>query len=152
MNDRFLSRGKAKDSGEWVVGLLTYISESSAEITDVITNENFWVDVETLGGCTGLTDKNGKKIFEGDILNADWLNKIITGIVTYSDLRASFALLEDDEYFFFEDDIYFNSYEVIGNIHDNHEMLNRANMPVSNDVFQPVLKSATPENFEIMQG
>ena len=87
---------------------------------------------ETVGQYTGLTDKNGKKIFEGDIGKykqtdgAKWNGRPImcTGKVIYNTKTASFAVDSIDEigsknfdYFPIKD------FEVIGNIHDNPELL-----------------------------
>ena len=85
------------------------------------------VDPETIGQFTGLTDKNGTKIFEGDIVKVQddvfgspFCNGI-TGKVVYDE--AAFFIEPKDP---METQWLFNEcavYEVIGNIHDNPEML-----------------------------
>lgn len=149
-----LFRGKRIDNGEWVYGY--YICKQDPFLPGIDTNvivtfdENsmsVWnkVDPATVGQYTGLTDKNGVKIFEGDIVSAK--NKFC-GEETYKFI-VKFGVCGGTENadhsvgypcFFFEetrykfpyefmmrkDPVYFlNAYgcEVIGNIYDNHELL-----------------------------
>lgn len=86
-----------------------------------------FVDPKTVGQYTGLTDKNGKKIFEGDIVKAQddifgspFCNGI-TGKVVYEE--TAFFIEPKDP---MESQWLFNEcavYEIIGNIHDNPELL-----------------------------
>lgn len=130
-------RGKRTDNGEWVERVVfppanTLISYQHELIDGVNTFMDFCVLPDTVGQYTGLTDKNGKKIFDGDIVRynqtdgAKWNGKTIlcTGKVVYNDKTASFAVNSIDEigaknYDYFP----IKNIEVIGNIHDNPELL-----------------------------
>ena len=73
--------------------------------------ETFEVDPNTVGQYTGLVDKNGKKIFEGDFIKASWG---YTGVVEFDMIiRAKLECVISDDA------------EVIGNIHDNPELIER---------------------------
>lgn len=130
MNREMLFRGKhihAMDSnehlnGRWVHGYLSdknYINDKSLE-------GEFLVDENTICQYTGLTDKNGKKIFEGDILrHAD--ETILKTV--WNDRKYGFAaqcvkgsaLLKDCKWGLWEFES--DEVEVIGNVFDNPELL-----------------------------
>ena len=126
-----LFRGKT-ESGKFTEGY--YLETMRYNNLHWIWNgkEHIKVAPKTVGQFTGLTDKNGKKIFEGDIGRykqtdgAKLSGKPITciGKVVYNTKTASFAVDSKDElgaknydYFPIKD------FEVIGNIHDNPELL-----------------------------
>ena len=123
-----LFRGKRIDNGEWVEGCYTFSKKASRHIIWVQSESNaeFWhtypiaVDPLTVGQFTGLTDKNGKKIFEGDIAK----DAHHTGFVSFGEFNCSCC---DGVYgwsFSNGADIrYYSIHEVIGNIHDNPELL-----------------------------
>lgn len=70
---------------------------------------------------TGLHDKNGKEIYEGDIVKANFFNKEITGKIEFA-FGAFFvtgSAVSDNQMFIFSD------YEVIGNIYENPELLEK---------------------------
>ena len=73
MNDRYLYRAKRCDTGEWVEGDLVH---SVYKINDVCVGKYgsevgmHQVDESTICQCTGLKDKNGKLIWENDIIEA----------------------------------------------------------------------------------
>ena len=128
-----LFRGKRIDNGEWVEGEMLhdmqdrpYIYWKTPKELPIVFSNHAIVDPATLGQFTGLTDKNGKKIFEGDIVKhycehrADGIISI--GVVFWDEnhcmfLRTSMCGSETPQ-------IWKNcEYEVIGNIHDNPELL-----------------------------
>lgn len=123
MEREILFRGKAINrdigyhrtmykNGDWVYGLVTRLYDERfenlpAEMTNIDGVSGIEVDYKTLGQFTGLTDKNGRRIFEGDIVkrgdnkyDVRWSNN---DCAMFGLPRAPF--------------------EVIGNIHDNPELL-----------------------------
>ncbi len=136
-----LFRGKRKGNGEWVEGDLQQDKDLGQfyiygydYYTDGggLEREEFCYEVlpDTVGQYTGLTDKNGKKIFEGDILKAGEF----IGTVEYNKVIASFvAKIYDStkKYYHWsplnEGDVSRQPIlaytEVIGNIYDNPELL-----------------------------
>lgn len=141
-----LFRGKRLDNGEWVAGNL-FVSDIDSRThilagSRIVTIE--WeVDPSTVGQYTGLKDKIGKRIFEGDIVQYQFDNddcpfpnkrtdKII-GKIFFSDFRASFSvtagrngsdMVNNDLFKYVQNG---NRVEVIGNIHDNPELLEAHN-------------------------
>lgn len=128
-----LFRGKIKDNGEWVYGdflqdkdLEQYMIECFVYYTDADGLQRDYVQCEvtedTIGQYTGLTDKNGKKIFEGDIVKHDFGYEQIGeqyAVVNYDCKYASFMIIPINDWMFCEK----SDCEVIGNIHDNPELL-----------------------------
>lgn len=124
MNREILFRGKhihAMDSNEhlngtWVYG---YLSDENYIYGKSLEGE-FLIDENTICQYTGLTDKNGKKIFENDIVQAGWYN----GTVEYED--GCFVIKWNNIKFLRKDLGYWanlDGFQTIGNIYDNPELL-----------------------------
>lgn len=156
MEDRYLFKAKRADNGEWVIGnLITNVffrlgqsipyilcpDKAEYDCFEDFTEENgiFEVRPDTICQCTGLRDKNGKLIWEGDIIlfqrdnddcpfpNKDTKKRL--GKVFYKDFRTTFAIemgtsgsgsLNDDLWKYVQNG---NRVEVIGNIFDNPELI-----------------------------
>lgn len=144
MNREILFRGKRVDNGEWIYGdLLT--PTDIMDVWEISENtgmgDRYEIDPETVGQFTGLTDKNGTKIFEGDILRGydypylseghfNYYAEVIYfencpafGLYTFKNPNLDFVagishgntdLMEDWEC---------EKWEVIGNIFDNSKLL-----------------------------
>lgn len=147
MNREILFRGKRADNGEWVYGFLVCMNYIDVFIQKVCydgqeeirycTVEHYQVDTNTVGQFTGLCDKNGNKIFEGDIVcvrhkdsnicflgdvqfeygvfGIEWTaNKKDKSLVGFFGQKHNLKRFDDGvlEYI-----------EVIGNIHNNPELL-----------------------------
>ena len=142
-----LFRGKRCDNGEWVQGFYIradhhwhnhgihknwIVCGASANGGWFALHNRYAVKAETVEQFTGLTDKNGKKIFEGDIVHVlgnqqveDWKNVNYIGSVAFLD--AGFCVIDGTV------EVHgFRRYglprldfdlEVIGNIHDNPDLL-----------------------------
>lgn len=121
-----LFRGKRKDNGEWVCGDLSLHKNGKMFIKCGSAVHSYEVIPETVGQYTGLTDKNGNKIFEGDIVAGAvwWQESPKNGVVTFRD--GSFGLVwyrGEIEQFNPFTSMCNVEYEVIANIHDNPELL-----------------------------
>nr|DAT83268.1 MAG TPA: YopX protein [Caudoviricetes sp.] len=81
------------------------------------------VEPKTVGQYTGLTDKNGKKIFEGDIVERLWLGEKHIYRIYYDNDIASFIGTDIYSERFTTFDYDACEFEVIGNIYDNPELL-----------------------------
>lgn len=164
MNNRYICRGKRKDNGEWIEGYLiqgnkTYIATTEA-INYMVVSTSYMASIElvevipeTIGRCTDLRDKNGKPIFEDDIVKIvdfqvgvvtyecgafgasiipridwDYLDSEIAEItgcdnMPYFCRNDNFISLWELMWNYNQEENYCEVVEVIGNIHDNPELL-----------------------------
>lgn len=129
-----LFRGK-KRNGEWVEGDLLHTTvDREPRIRSFGLNCAGVYDVipETVGQFTGLTDKNGKKIFEGDIIQVKSNYRFLIKYgeympndfckYEYKDWK-SFGLFATDGKADFQMSNHSHLFEVIGNVHDNPELM-----------------------------
>lgn len=123
-----LFRGKSFSgviNHSWLFGSLDTTKKECPSIIyiDRFGNEcRVFLDPKTVGRYTGLTDKNGKKIFEGDILKNIESNEIVA--ICYG--GCSFCYSHNGTIYGIDDSetgLEMNEWEVIGNIHDNPELL-----------------------------
>lgn len=141
MQDRYLFRGKRIDNGEWVIGNLVLSDDADNSWKAIIiptTNSRmfaredcagdlgfeYWfrVDLSTICQCTGLKDKNGKLIWENDVVDL----KIGKAVVIWDKAEWRIKWIKDtiwrrDLHFWANEDDW--KCEVIGNTFDNPELL-----------------------------
>lgn len=125
MQNRFLSRGKRIDNGEWVEGYLYGIWERRYILWGMINDipNMAEVDPETVCQCTAMPDKNNKLIFENDIAIKHNDDDKEPYLIRWSENYAAWELAQCGcaMYGFF--DVDFGEIEVIGNAIDNPELL-----------------------------
>lgn len=111
-------------NGDWVYGLITRLYDESfpelpAKMTDTNGISGIDVDCKTMGESTGLKDKHGRLIFEGDVVDVD--NTLLSGRfwVEYGMSGAFIVKDKDDRRYFLGG----CNCTVIGNIYDNPDLL-----------------------------
>ena len=131
MEDRYLFKAKRTDNEEWVTGSLITCEDGTCKIATRYLDDSaniailicvYDVDRETICQCTGLKDKNGKLIWENEIIKckfgiavavwdkSEWRIKCVKDNIWRKDLH--YWVVEDNQ-----------RTEVVGNIFDNPELL-----------------------------
>ena len=130
-----LFRGKRVDNGEWAYGMPCATEESGIFSIQTLKGGIFDIIPDTVGQYTGLTDKNGKKIFEGDVVRLteydnEWKAVVVFG-KPYGEYSWGWNFLyigkhprcNTDILLWAEVDDVEVYCEIICNIHDNPELL-----------------------------
>ena len=109
-------KGKRVDNGEWAEGYFFKIWDKVFLLWGMTGNSPNMEEVkpETVGQFTGLTDKNGNKIFEGDIVESP---NGTQGFIEWQNAECAFLVNIGDDWQTMDD----CPYEVVGNIYDNGE-------------------------------
>ena len=135
MNDRYLYRAKrigSPNAGEWVKGTYVHTNLGREMICDGTTyigiNRPCMIDIDisTLCACTGLKDRNGKLIWENDIL-VGYLDDMYPENATYAqviwDKNGFYTKEQYSDDISLMDEFDEKHFEVCGNIFDNPELL-----------------------------
>lgn len=123
----YLFRGKMIANGKWSEGNLLVTKQGCCITPDATVLGSYGaVDPETVGQYTGLTDKHGTKIFEGDII--DFFGRSDGdgyGVVKYDAYETEFGFEYDNVYRSLGRNFYPENIEVVGNVYDNPELVGR---------------------------
>lgn len=125
MNDRYLYKAKRTDNGEWIEGYLFFSWEKAYILWGTINGVPDMVEADpsTLCQCTGLKDRNGKLIWENDIIRFTLTGE--TGIFEYREDAAAFMASspEKTRTSFAGDWKGRTGIEAVGNLFDSPELL-----------------------------
>lgn len=126
-----LFRGKREDNGEWIIGYFAEVNGIGAAIYDAIKSKFVPIEPSTLGQDTGLMTRYSllgtwKWVFEGDIVQLYDADNKYRYIVYWYEEQARFAGRCIETGSGIADLTKYNVYKVLGNIHDNPELVNPA--------------------------
>ena len=128
---KIIFRGKRVDNSEWVEGYYCRAFRWAGDkepVPAIQENDSFMfrtIDPETVGQYTGLIDKNGKMIYENDILNCEVVGIQYPAKVVFKNGSFGVAYTHRGIDYFnpFTSFVESVEFEIIGNIHDNPELL-----------------------------
>lgn len=125
----YLFKGKMIANGKWSEGNLLVTKQGCCITPDATVLGSYGaVDPETVGQYTGMVDKHGTKIFEGDICNFSSCSDIDNyGVVVYDADETEFGIDYGSTYLGLGRHYHSRDVEVIGNIYDNPELLGDEN-------------------------
>ncbi len=135
MNRQIKFRGKDLNTGKWVYGSLLQDDYGTFQLVDFIDHHETWHDIDpnTIGQFTGLHDRTGKEVYEGDVVF--WIaidmrgrGKGEQGAIIWDNPTMSWAILRDNPTSDGRPCIISRPFdkkhlEVVGNIHDNPELM-----------------------------
>lgn len=138
MNERDLHRGKRKKNGMWIVGWLFEGRDKETYIKAAINNDalgivkycDYIIDPDSIGQCTGMRDRNEAIIYVGDVAQvievfgagSARVEKRVNRVIKYSEKEAAFmaySSINSPLSMCYS----YSYFTVIGNIHDNPELL-----------------------------
>mgnify|MGYP001127399996 CR=1 FL=1 len=139
MEDRYLSKAKRINNGEWIVGYLYKLSKNNPPFIMLCSKygESYEVDEHTICRCTGSKDKNGKLIWENDIAELFGHRGVIKyacggfGIVyrkniDWEEIQANIMCVTGCENILYacENDNYISLWEIYWNFNDEDDSVN----------------------------
>ena len=128
---RYKFRGKRKDNGKWVYGYYAGLGPNNKSAIKTFGNRVHHVAEDTVGQYTGLKDKKGKEIYEGDIVefNNYENGEMYKGLVVFHDCSFCIDVFDDYDYRYMRK---FHYIKILGNKYENPELLMEAKDELEN--------------------
>lgn len=118
-------RTKSEDAQERFIegSLLSFLDIHGKRVYHIVSDSGMRNDIQpdTIGEYTGLKDKNGTPIFEGDIVSFVFKGRVVCSEVAWCQHSASFYLKQQSAHLLTSE--FAEKYTIIGNIYDNPEFL-----------------------------